>query len=63
MAWSVPGTLVRALACLALAAGVHQITPGPETLRAGLALFTLIGGMTFALMAPVMVHLKGFRMR
>mgnify|MGYP006140442173 FL=1 len=45
MAWSVPGTLVRALACLALAAGVYQITPGPETLRAGLALFTLIGGL------------------
>jgi sodium-dependent dicarboxylate transporter 2/3/5 len=45
MAWNVPGTLLRALACVALAAGVHQVTPGPETLRAGLALFALIGGL------------------
>ena len=36
---------IRAIACLALAGGVHQATPGPEALRAGLALFTLIGGL------------------
>ena len=36
---------IRAIACLALAGGVHQATPGPEALRAGLALFALIGGL------------------
>lgn len=73
MAWSVPGTLLRALACVALAAGVHQITPGPETLRAGLALFALIGGLwvtqalhlsVTALLVPLLAvaaGLMGFR--
>jgi solute carrier family 13 (sodium-dependent dicarboxylate transporter), member 2/3/5 len=37
--------LLRALACLALAALVHGGVTGPDHLRAGLALFTLIGGL------------------
>jgi sodium-dependent dicarboxylate transporter 2/3/5 len=36
---------LRALACLALAAAVHQGVDGPEALRAGLALFTLVGAL------------------
>ena len=42
---SAPGPLLRALACVVFAAGVHQVAPGPDTLRAGLALFALIGGL------------------
>ncbi|MDM7950834.1 DASS family sodium-coupled anion symporter [Hydrogenophaga sp.] len=45
MPLSAPGPLLRALACLALAAGVHEMAPGTDALRAGLALFTLIGGL------------------
>jgi sodium-dependent dicarboxylate transporter 2/3/5 len=45
MALSSPGAPLRALVCLTLAGGVHLATPGPEALRAGLALFTLIGGL------------------
>jgi sodium-dependent dicarboxylate transporter 2/3/5 len=45
MPLSAPGPLLRALASVALAAGVHQMAPGPDALRAGLALFTLIGGL------------------
>lgn len=37
--------LLRTLACLAFAALVHGSVSGPEALRAGLALFTLIGGL------------------
>jgi solute carrier family 13 (sodium-dependent dicarboxylate transporter), member 2/3/5 len=40
-----PRHAVGALACLALAAAVHQGVPGPDALRAGLALFTLIGAL------------------
>ncbi|MFW5329880.1 DASS family sodium-coupled anion symporter [Hydrogenophaga sp. ZJX-1] len=46
---------IRAIACLALAGGVHQATPGPEALRAGLALFTLIGGLWMTQALPLSV--------
>lgn len=39
------GPLLRALACVALAAAVHQAVDAPSALRAGLALFTLIGAL------------------
>ncbi len=45
MPLSAPGPLLRALACVVFTAGVHQVAPGPDTLRAGLALFALIGGL------------------
>jgi sodium-dependent dicarboxylate transporter 2/3/5 len=45
MPLSAPGPLLRALACVVFAAGVHQVAPGPDSLRAGLALFALIGGL------------------
>jgi sodium-dependent dicarboxylate transporter 2/3/5 len=59
---------IRAIACLALAGGVHQATPGPEALRAGLALFALIGGLWMtqalhlsitALLVPLLAVLSG----
>ena len=40
-----PFTLLRTLACLSLAVLVHQSVSGPDAMRAGLALFTLIGGL------------------
>jgi sodium-dependent dicarboxylate transporter 2/3/5 len=45
MPLSTPGPLLRALACVALAAVVHQAVEAPSALRAGLALFTLIGAL------------------
>lgn len=45
MALPMSALLPRALACVALAAAVHQAVPGPDALRAGLALFTLIGAL------------------
>lgn len=45
MPLSTPGPLLRALACVALAAVVHQAVDAPSALRAGLALFTLIGAL------------------
>ena len=45
MPLSTPGPLLRALACVALAAAVHQAVEAPSALRAGLALFTLIGAL------------------
>ena len=45
MALPMPTPWLRALACVALAAAVHQAVPGPEALRAGLALFCLIGAL------------------
>jgi len=45
MALPMPAPWLRALACVALAAAVHQAVAGPEALRAGLALFTLIGAL------------------
>ena len=73
MPLSAPSPLLRALACVALAAGVHEMAPGTDALRAGLALFTLIGGlwMTQALhlsvtallvpLLPVGARLMGLR--
>ncbi|MDP2418363.1 MAG: DASS family sodium-coupled anion symporter [Hydrogenophaga sp.] len=40
-----PRHAVSALACLALAVAVHQGVGGPDALRAGLALFTLVGAL------------------
>ena len=45
MVLPMPTPWLRALACVALAAAVHQAVPGPEALRAGLALFCLIGAL------------------
>lgn len=45
MPLSAPGPLLRSLACVALAAVVHQVVDAPSALRAGLALFTLIGAL------------------
>lgn len=45
MPLNTPGPLLRALACVALAAVVHQAVDAPSALRAGLALFTLIGAL------------------
>lgn len=45
MALPLPAPWLRALACAALAAAVHQAVAGAEALRAGLALFTLIGAL------------------
>jgi len=44
MTWP-SGPLLRTLGCLALAALVYRSAPPPDTLRAGLALFVLIGGL------------------
>ncbi|MDP1893985.1 MAG: DASS family sodium-coupled anion symporter [Hydrogenophaga sp.] len=40
-----PTPWLRTLACVALAAAVHQSVAGADALRAGLALFTLIGAL------------------
>jgi sodium-dependent dicarboxylate transporter 2/3/5 len=61
-------SLMRALACLALAALVHAAAPGPDALRAGLALFVLVGGLWMtqalhlsvtALLVPLLAVLSG----
>ncbi len=59
---------LRALACVALAALVHAVTPPPDATRAGLALFVLIGGLWMtqalhlsvtALLVPLLAVLAG----
>lgn len=59
---------LRALACVALAAVVHAAVPPPDALRAGLALFVLIGGLWMtqalhlsvtALLVPLLAVLAG----
>lgn len=68
MPLSTPGPLLRALACVALAAVVHQAVEAPSALRAGLALFTLIGALWMtqalhlsvtALLAPLLAVAAG----
>lgn len=68
MGLSAAGTLLRVLACGALAAVVHQAVEAPDALRAGLALFTLIGGLWMtqalhlsvtALLVPVLAAAAG----
>ena len=58
----------RTLACIAVAALVHAAAPPPDALRAGLALFVLIGGLWMtqalhlsvtALLVPVLAVLAG----
>lgn len=60
--------MLRALGCVALAALVHVATPAPDTVRAGLALFALIGGLWMtqalhlsatALLVPLLAVLAG----
>ena len=67
MTWT-SGPLPRAIACLALAAIVHASAPPPDTLRTGLALFVLIGGLWLtqalhlsvtALLVPLLAVLTG----
>ena len=62
------GPLLRALGCLALAALVYGLAPPPDALRAGLALFVLIGGLWMtqslhlsvtALLVPLLAVLAG----
>lgn len=45
MALPMPTPWLRTLACVALAAAVYQSVAGADALRAGLALFTLIGAL------------------
>ncbi len=67
MTWP-SGSLLRVLGCLALAALVHGSAPPPDALRAGLALFVLIGGLWMtqalhlsvtALLVPLLAVLTG----
>ena len=67
MTWP-SGPLLRALGCLALAALVYGLAPPPDALRAGLALFVLIGGLWMtqslhlsvtALLVPLLAVLAG----
>ncbi|MDZ7857730.1 DASS family sodium-coupled anion symporter [Sphaerotilus sp.] len=67
MTWRA-GPLPRALGCLALALLVHGSAPPPDALRAGLALFVLIGGLWMtqalhlsvtALLVPLLAVLTG----
>lgn len=62
------GTLLRVLGCAAAAAAVHAAAPPPDALRAGLALFVLIGGLWMtqalhlsvtALLVPLLAVLAG----
>ena len=48
-------TWLRLAACVALAALVHAATPAPDTLRAGLALFALIGSLWVTQALPLAV--------
>ena len=59
---------LRLLACVLLAAAVFGITPGPQDLRLGLALLTLVGGLWMtqalditvtALLVPLLAALAG----
>jgi len=67
MTWR-SGSLLRGLGCLALAALVYASAPPPDTLRTGLALFVLIGGLWMtqalhlsvtALLVPLLAMLTG----
>jgi sodium-dependent dicarboxylate transporter 2/3/5 len=67
MTWP-SGSLMRAFGCLALAALVYGSAPPPDTLRTGLALFVLIGGLWMtqalhlsvtALLVPLLAVLTG----
>jgi sodium-dependent dicarboxylate transporter 2/3/5 len=67
MTWP-SGPLLRTLGCLALAALVYSSAPPPDTLRAGLALFVLIGALWMtqalhlsvtALLVPLLAVLIG----
>ena len=67
MTWP-SGALLRAIACLALAALVYASTPPPDALRTGLALCVLIGGLWMtqalhlsvtALLVPLLAVLTG----
>lgn len=67
MRW-LSGPQPRALGCVALAALVYQSAPPPDNLRAGLALFVLIGGLWMtqalhlsvtALLVPLLASLAG----
>jgi sodium-dependent dicarboxylate transporter 2/3/5 len=63
-----PGSAARTLGCLALGAAVYAVAPPPDTLRAGLALFALIGSLWMtqalhlsatALLVPLLTVLAG----
>ncbi len=67
MTWP-SGRLLRTLGCLALAALVYGCAPAPDALRAGLALFVLIGALWMtqalhlsvtALLVPLLAVLAG----
>lgn len=67
MTWP-SGPLLRTLGCLALAALVYMSAPPPDTLRAGLALFVVIGALWMtqalhlsvtALLVPLLAVLAG----
>ncbi|WP_298831926.1 DASS family sodium-coupled anion symporter [uncultured Piscinibacter sp.] len=60
--------MLRVLACLGAAAAVHAVAPPPDALRAGMALFVLIGGLwttqalhlsVTALLVPLLAVLAG----
>ena len=62
------GALLRTLGCMALTGLVYANTPGPDALRAGLAMFVLIGGLWMtqalhlsvtALLVPLLAVLSG----
>lgn len=62
------GSAARTLGCLALGAAVYAVAPPPDTLRAGLALFALIGSLWMtqalhlsatALLVPLLAVLAG----
>jgi len=65
---SAPGPAVRTLGCIALAGAVYALVPPPDPLRAGLALFALIGSLWMtqalhlsvtALLVPLLAVLAG----
>lgn len=67
MTW-LPASLLRGLACAALAALAYASAPPPDALRAGLAIFVLVGGLWMtqalhlsvtALMVPLLAVLAG----
>ena len=63
-----PGPAARTLGCVVLAGTVHAVAPPPDALRAGLALFALIGSLWMtqalhlsatALLVPLLAVLAG----
>ena len=67
MTW-LPASLLRGLACAALAALAYASAPPPDALRAGLAIFVLVGGLWMtqalhlsvtALLVPLLAVLAG----